>query len=217
MPSEILTYDQMCQRENKQLVKGINFDMGTRYSIVLMSRAPDAQYHDEFQENNTVLIYEGHDVPDRDGINPKMVNQPERTPSGSLTQNGKFHEAAQQFNEGLRTAERVKVYEKLQEGVWLYHGMFLLTDSWVQSDGVRNVFKFKLTATNEDQFGIKTIADIQRRKIIPSPIMINILKQRGRKCQECGNKEQLSFVHTTDTITPENVRIVCNNHKNSVN
>lgn len=214
MSSEILTYDQMCQREKKQLVKGINFDMGTRYSIVLMSRATDAPYHDEFQENNTVLIYEGHDVPDRNGINPKTVNQPERTPGGSLTQNGKFHEAAQQFKEGLRTAERVKVYEKLQEGVWLYHGMFLLTDSWIQSDGVRNVFKFKLTATSEDQFGIKSVVDIQRRKIIPSPIMINILKQRGRKCQECGGNEQLTFVHTDGDPTPENVRIVCHKHRN---
>ena len=48
---------------------------------------------DEFKENNTVLIYEGHNAPQTGGIDPKTIDQPERTPSGTLTQNGKFHEA----------------------------------------------------------------------------------------------------------------------------
>ena len=111
-----------CVVEKKtSLQKGMNFNLGERHSIVLMSRAPDAPYHDEFQENNTVFIYEGHDVQQKEGINPKSIDQPERTPNGSLTQNGKFHEAAQQFKVGDRTAERIKVYENIQGGTWIYH------------------------------------------------------------------------------------------------
>jgi len=203
----------MRNREKTGLQKGINFNLGERHSIVLMSRSPNAQYHDEFQDNNTVLIYEGHNVPKRKGIDPKSVDQPERDPKGTLTQNGKFHEAAQQFKIGDRTAERVKVYEKIQSDTWIYHGFFLLTDSWIKNDGIRNVFKFKLNATDETQFTVKESNEIQQRKVIPSSIIRKILEQYGCKCHKCGGEKNLVFIHTgTNSMTRENVKIICENH-----
>lgn len=213
MIEEILNYDEMCRRENTHLVKGINFNLGDRYSIVLMSRTPDAPYHDEFQENNTVLIYEGHDVPQKEGIDPKTIDQPERILSGKLTQNGKFHEAAQQFLANERTAERVKVYENLKKGIWIYHGFFLLTDSWVEHDGTRNVFKFKLNAMNDSQFTVKDLNDIDQRKIIPSNTMLSILEKYGCKCNICNSIDNLSFIAVeNNSLIMDDVKIVCDKH-----
>lgn len=213
MPGEIITYEEMCRRESTRLQKGINFDLGSRYSIVLTSRMPDAPYNDEFQDNDTVLIYEGHDMPKKDGAEPKLHDQPERTPKGTLTQNGKFHEAARQFKQGDRTAERVKVYENLKTGKWVYHGMFLLTDSWIKHDGKRNVFKFKLEAVIESQFAVKTISDIQRRHFISSKIIAEVLERDGRKCTVCGSMDNLSIMSSDEnSITVDNILIVCDKH-----
>lgn len=213
MVEEILTHDEMCRKENTGLQKGINFNMGDRHSIILMSRATDATYHDEFQENNTVLIYDGHNATKSEGIDPKSVDQPERTPSGTLTQNGKFHQAAQQFKIGDRTAERVKVYEKMQSDRWIYHGIFLLTDSWIHNDGIRNVFKFKLNATDDTQFTVKEADKIKQRTMIPSNIMIEVLEKYDCKCAECGSENNLSFIHDgTNSISSDNVKIVCEKH-----
>ena len=183
-----------------------------------MSRAPDATYHDEFKENNTVLIYEGHNAPQTGGVDPKTIDQPERTPSGTLTQNGKFHEAAQQFKIGDRTAERVKVYENMQKGKWIYHGIFLLTDSWIQNGETRNVFKFKLNATDDTQFTVKELNKIKQRVMIPSSIMTEVLEKYDCKCTECGSENNLAFIHTgTDSITSDNVKIVCEKHNSKTN
>ena len=40
--------------------------------------------------NGDILIYEGHDVPQTNNIDPKSIDQPEVTSCGSLTENGKF-------------------------------------------------------------------------------------------------------------------------------
>jgi len=212
MVEEILSYDEMCTRENTRLIKGINFNLGDMYSIVLMSRTPDAPYHDTFNEDDTILTYEGHDVPKTGDVDPKSVDQPERTPNGTLTQNGKFHEAAQQFQQGDRTAERVKVYEHLEE-YWVYRGFFLLTDSSYLSDGTRNIFKFTLTAMDETQHTAKVLDDIHKRKIIPIRILMSVLDKFGLKCYRCGNTNNLSFILTdVNSITDDNVKIVCNEH-----
>lgn len=203
----------MCAREKTRLQKGINFNLGERHSIILMSRAPDAKYEDEFLENNTVLIYEGHDAPRKGGIDTTTIDQPERI-GRTLTQNGKFHEAATQFKDSERTAERVKVYENLGNATWIYHGDFFLTDSWIKHNGIRKVFKFKLTANDGNQFTVKDIDSIQRRKIIPSDVMAKVLEKNGRRCHECGSKDKLTFIYTgTDSITRDNVYIVCDKHR----
>ncbi|MCV0412396.1 HNH endonuclease [Nitrosarchaeum sp.] len=212
MVEEILSYDEMCAREKTSLQKGINFNLGERHSIVLMSRIPGAKYEDEFLENNTVLIYEGHNAYQKEGVDTTTIDQPERV-AGKLTQNGKFHEAATQFKNGDRTAERVKVYENLGGATWIYHGDFFLTDSWIHHNGTRKVFKFKLTAHDGSQFTVKDTDTIQRRKVIPSNIMTKVLELHGRSCHECHSTDNLTFIHTgTDLITSDNVHIVCDKH-----
>ncbi len=102
MSNEIISYFDACQREGGSLQKGMNYQRGQSYSIILMSVRPNAPYRDKFEDDGSTLIYEGHDVP-RTGavLSPKTVDQPEFTNSGLLTENGKFHEAARDYKRGL--------------------------------------------------------------------------------------------------------------------
>jgi len=122
----------------------MNFRLKGHHSVILMSVRPNSPYRDEVQDDGAVLIYEGHDEPKRKGvIDPKSLDQPERQPGGTLTENGKFHQAAQQFKAGKKGPDIVQVYEKIKAGIWTDNGFFHLVDSWIENDGTRNVFKFK--------------------------------------------------------------------------
>ena len=152
MANEIIGYFEACQREGGSLQKGMNFRRGKTYSVILMSVRPNAPYRDRVEDDGSTLIYEGHDVPRTQGItDPKILDQPEFTHTGLLTENGKFHKAAQDFKQGLRKPELVKVYEKIKAGIWSYNGLFELVDSWCERDGKRQVFKFKLIAIDDDE------------------------------------------------------------------
>ena len=63
MSDAIVSYWEMCNREGTSLQRGMNFWLRHGYSVVLMSRRDNTLYHDRLEQNGTVLIYEGHDVP----------------------------------------------------------------------------------------------------------------------------------------------------------
>jgi len=129
--NEIISYLEMCRREGVSLQRGMNYGLGGDHSVILMSLRPGAPYDDRLEDDGTTLIYEGHDEPRRKGgPDPKTVDQPESTEAGKLTQNGLFHLAAQQFTGQKRGPERVRVYEKIRQGIWSYNGVFHLVDSW---------------------------------------------------------------------------------------
>ena len=108
MANEIISYLEMCHREGASLQRGMNFGLGQGHSVILMSLRRNAPYRDRVEDDGTTLVYEGHDQPRSTYISqPKTVNQPELTPSGTLTENGKFHQAAQAFKKGQRSPERV--------------------------------------------------------------------------------------------------------------
>src|SRR5271167_2057383 len=99
----------MCRREGTSLQRGMNFGLGGNHSVILMSVRRNAPYRDRLEDGGTILIYEGHDQPKNEAnFNPKVVDQPERYPSGVLTQNGKFYRAAQDAKAGVRSPERVR-------------------------------------------------------------------------------------------------------------
>jgi len=131
-----------------------------------MSLRPDAPYRDEVREDGAVLIYEGHDAPKTIKTpEPKRIDQPEFLPSGNLTENGKFHNAAQGCRNGKKVPDVVCVYEKIKKGIWSYNGFFHLIDSWIENDGKRKVFKFKLEAIDEvDASNLPVRADPSNKK-----------------------------------------------------
>src|SRR2546421_5749389 len=119
--NNVISYIEMCQREGTSLQAGMNFGLGGNHSVILMSIRRNAPYRDRIEDGGTTLIYEGHDEPRGSGCpKPKIVDQPERYSSGGLTQNGKFHQAAQDANAERRRPERVRAYEKIHSGIWSY-------------------------------------------------------------------------------------------------
>ena len=210
----------MCQREGLSLQKGMNFQVGGTHSVILMSVRAGAPYEDQVMEEGSVLIYEGHDVhrtaktPD-----PKIVDQPEFLPSEKLTENGKFHKVAQAYKSGMREPERVRVYEKIRNGIWSYNGIFHLVDSWVQDTGKRKVFKFKLEAVEGEEDLSQPIPEhIEKRRIIPTHVKLGVWKRDGGKCVACGSSENLHFDHIIpyskggSSDTAENVQLLCGKH-----
>ena len=87
MSDNIISYIEMCRREATSLQQGMNFGIGGNHSVILMSIRRNAPYRDRLEDGGTTLIYEGHDQPKGPhSPNPKVVDQPERFPSGGLTQ-----------------------------------------------------------------------------------------------------------------------------------
>jgi len=221
MVEDIISYDDMCKRENGvSLQHGMNFQLGDTYSVILMSRSPNAPYSDKFEDDGYTIIYEGHDMPRYKGVTePKSLDQPEKTPSGKLSRNGKFHQAAKGYKSGRLSAEKVRVYEKLKSGIWTYNGVFNLVDSWIENDGKRNVFKFRLEAILDDtQVSKRQPTILKHRRVIPTYVKREVWKRDAGKCVQCGSIDNLHFDHIIPfskggtSITSENVQILCARH-----
>jgi HNH endonuclease len=210
----------MCRREGASLQRGMNFRLGGNHSVILMSLRPNAPYRDRIEDGGTTLIYEGHDQSKTPQCpNPKNVDQPERHPSGRLTENGKFRLAAQEAKTRGRPPERVRVYEKIHSGIWSYNGMFHLVDSWTEQDKYRSVFKFRLVAVEEDEDSkTDSRAPAPRRRIIPTSVKLAVWKRDGGRCVKCGASDELHFDHDLPwskggtSITEENVQLLCARH-----
>jgi HNH endonuclease len=173
-----------------------------------------------FEDNGATLIYEGHDEPKTVVTpDPKRVDQPETASGGTLTQNGLFHRAAQACKAGQRSPERVRVYEKLRQGIWSYNGIFHLVDSWRESDTHRSVFKFKLAAVEgEEDFDIPVPVHPVRRRVIPTHVKLEVWERDSAKCVMCGATDELHFDHDMpyskggSSITAKNVQLLCARH-----
>lgn len=220
MANEIISYIEMCQREGSSLQRGMNFELGRGYSVILMSVRRNAPYQDRLEDAST-LIYEGHDVPQCASVrNPKALDQPERFPNGALTQNGRFLEVARAYKQGtIATPHSVRVYEKIQQGIWSYNGLFHLIDGWREQSGGRLVFRFKLTAIAGDEPAAPSSTETQeRRRIIPTAVKIEVWKRDGGRCIICGATDELHFDHDLPyskggtSLKPENVQLLCARH-----
>ena len=223
MRGNIIAYIEMCQTEGTSLQKGMNFRLKGKHSVILMSVRENSPYEDQITEDGTVLLYEGHDIPKTKGIrDPKSVDQPEFRKSGSPYENGKFHRAAQGFKLGEKGPDIVKVYEKIKPGIWSDNGYFHLVDSWTESDGHRNIFKFKLIAIEnieDESLAVDlTSREVKRSRIIPTHIKLEVWKRDQGRCVTCGATDELHFDHIlpyskggTSLIT-ENIQLLCARH-----
>jgi hypothetical protein len=218
--NEIVSYMEMCQRENVSLQRGMNYRIGRNYSVILMSVRPNAPYADRFENDGSTIIYEGHDVPrNHENPNPKIVDQLAELPSGLPTQNGKFYKAAKEYTQNRSQPERIRVYEKIKSGIWSYNGVFHLVDSWQEEINNRLVFKFKLIAVEgEEDFNLPIPKNIQLRRIIPTKVKLEVWKRDGGKCVQCGATEDLHFDHIIpwskggSSNTSDNIQLLCGKH-----
>jgi hypothetical protein len=220
MPNEIIPYLEMCRREGVSLQRGMNYRLSENHSVILMSIRQNAPYADRFDEDGVSVIYEGHDAPkSAENPEPKKVDQPRTTPAGRLTENGKFENAAQEAKTGLRPPERVRVYEKIRQGIWSYNGVFHLVDSWQEDASGRRVFKFKLIAVEgEEDLSQPVPTQTNPRRVIPTRVKLQVWERDGGKCAKCGATKDLHFDHIIpwskggSSSTPDNIQLLCGKH-----
>ena len=219
-PGDIVPYLDACRAEGVSLQRGMNFRLGRRYSVVLMSVRHGAPYEDRTEDDGRVLIYEGHDVPrSKVSPDPKTVDQPLFTPSGKPTQNGLFVEAARKYVEGLAPPELVKVYEKVKTGIWAYSGLFRLVDAWRETSGGRQVIKFRLELLQAPSLctGTKT-TDLSVSRVIPTAVKVEVWKRDKGRCVKCGRTDNLHFDHILphskggSSLVADNIQLLCARH-----
>ena len=215
---DIITFNEMCAAEGQMLQRGMYFRLRGRHSVLLMSTRHGAPYRDKWEEGGKILVYEGHDAPKRDEINPKLVDQPATTPKGTPTQNALFLHAATEYRNGRSGPEVVKIYEKIRDGIWAYNGTFQLVDGWLESDGRRKAFKFRLRMIAESEVPEQTRPDLPVQHGIPSAIKQEVYKRDRGQCVICGAHDNLHFDHDLpfsvggSSLTAKNVRLLCARH-----
>lgn len=218
-PGDVISYLEMCAIEGVNLQRGMNFRLKGRMSVILMSIRPGAPYADRIEQDGKILVYEGHDVPrNKNQINPKSVDQPMFNPSGTLTQNGEFFQAAERYKKSNTAAELVKVYEKIRAGIWVYNGVFRLIDAWQEISNARKVFKFKLKASNEDNLLTIDNEEIYQARLIPTSVKLEVWKRDRGQCVLCNSKDNLHFDHIIpyskggSSLVAENIQLLCARH-----
>ncbi len=221
-PGDIISHAQMCIEEGVSLQKGMNYKIRGGNTVILMSVRKGAPYADRVEENGEILIYEGHDVPKNLARDPKSVDQTDLTPRGSLTENGKFFEAAMDYKDGKHDAELIKVYEKIKDGIWVFNGVFELVDAWTEMSGGRNVFKFKLHVTDKTidlkEKRVVELKDLDHNRMIPTSVKLEVWKRDKGRCVECDSSDNLHFDHILPfskggtSLKAENIQLLCARH-----
>ena len=170
----IISCPEMVRRENASLQRGMNFRLNARYSVFLMSVRKGAPYNDQWHEDTGLLEYEGHDVARKTGIDPKAVDQPMHHRGGSLTENGKFYQAATGHKNDGRPPEIVQVYEKISQGGWSDRGRYELVDAVITTDGTRDVFRFFLRPIAETGSAEPIL---RHTRVIPTAVKVAVWKR----------------------------------------
>jgi hypothetical protein len=234
---EIISYREMNNRERMTLQRGMNFRVrgGTGgYSIILMSVRKGAPYQDQWHDESSagphagMLEYEGHDLPQphNSRVNPKTLDQPMRLPSGKLTDNGKFFEAAMAAKSGVSEPEIAQVYEKIATGIWCDRGRHLLVDAEFKSVPIRpssvdtrKVFRFYLRPTaTPDATTREDERELSISRLIPTSVKVAVWKRDQGRCVTCGATDNLHFDHDVpfskggSSIAIDNVKLLCARH-----
>ena len=212
----------MCDAENMQtLQRSMNFRLNPNYSVILMSQRSNAPYTDRIHDDGVTIEYEGHDSPNTEGSeNPKTIDQPLKTRSGKLTQNGLFVQSIEELRRKDREPEIVRVYEKILPGIWSEKGFFKLIDYKFIDDNKRHVFRFILEEVeieiDDQKLEENTLK--QRTRVIPTEVKKIVWERDAGKCVTCGATDELHFDHDLPyskggtSISADNVKILCARH-----
>jgi hypothetical protein len=219
-PGDIVSYLEMCAPFAVNLQRGRNFHLRQGESVILMSLRRGAPYEDRLEQGGTVIIYEGHDIPKRlGGPDPKVVDQPEFQPNGRPTQNGLFVNAVRLYKAGTIEAEKVRVFEKIRAGIWVYNGFFELIDGWQETNARRQVFKFKLRLVAESIPRVAHTAPyLENDRVIPTAVKLEVWKRDKGRCVACGSSDNLHFDHIIpysqggSSKDSKNIQILCARH-----
>jgi hypothetical protein len=221
-PGDVVSYLEMCAPFGVNLQRGMNYRIRAGESLILMSQRSGAPYQDRVEQDGRIIIYEGHDLPRTAGVvDPKVLDQPEFQPNGKPTQNGFFAKAAKSFKDGTAAPERVRVFEKIRNGIWVYNGVFELIDAWQETSGSRRVFKFKLQLVGDVPFSENSRSStvfLEHDRVIPTHVKLEVWKRDKGCCVMCGSATNLHFDHIIpyslggSSKEPENIQLLCAKH-----
>jgi len=217
MIDDIISYRDLCEIENVQtLQRWMNFRLNKDYSVILMSRRNNAPYTDKILNDWITIEYEWHDEPRSEKIiDPKTIDQPELTKNGTLTQNGKFIRAINEYKNWMKEAEKIKVYEKILPWIRSLKWFFDLIEYKEEFDGKRNVFKFILKLAKIQDITTKQEIELDHTRLIPSEIKKEVWKRDWWKCVICNSTKNLHFDHDLPfskwwtSLTEKNIRLLC--------
>lgn len=220
-PGDIVTHAEMCSFEGRMLQQGMSFRAPPNHGVILMSLRDNSPYGDAISAEGEIE-YEGHDEPRTALVpEPKQVDQPRFTTTGSLTQNGKFADWVERYKSGGVPPARFHVYEKLRKGVWSFRGPYLLTDySFVQS-GSRKVFRFRLRpvdTSGAEQWLPLRAEELPDDRRIPPSVMAEVYKRDRGRCVKCSSNQNLHFDHVLPyslggtSKDASNIRLLCARH-----
>jgi len=135
--------------------------------------------------------------------------------TGSLTQNGLFWDAVINSKEGRGLPARVRVYEKIEAGIWTSAGVFALVDAWIEDNG-HKTFKFKLHIIEENaDEPPREPRGLHHNRLIPSAIKIQVWRRDKGKCVLCGSQKNLHLDHALPfsdggtSFLAESIRLLC--------
>lgn len=221
MKDEILTYWEMCSRQGMSLQRGMYFREPPSHGVILMSQRRNAPYTDALSSDESILLYEGHDVRRTESTpDPKVLDQPRLEASGKPTENGRFASWVDDLRQSKVAPGIFRVYEKMRPGIWTDRGLYLLIDySYEQANG-RKVFRFKLEQANFDSTDRyeSTSTTVKGTRQIPSWVKQEVFRRDKGRCVICNSADQLHFDHDFPfsrggtSVLPENVRILCARH-----
>jgi 5-methylcytosine-specific restriction endonuclease McrA len=166
------------------------------------------------------IYYEGHDAT---GDKLKRFDQPVALPTGTLTQNGLFKHAIDKAKKDSNYP-LVRVYEKIQPGIWNYRGLFELKDYDYLERDRRKVFEFVLTVTDqnikiaEQHDSSKKHVDLEQTRQIPGRVKLEVYKRDKGECVKCGSKDNIHFDHILPyslggtSLKTENIQLLCARH-----
>jgi len=180
-----------------------------------MSQKSNAPYSDRVYDDGVTIEYEGHDLSKNYTENPKAQDQPEKLPSGKITQNGLFIKAVSEYKKNESKPEIVKIYEKIQEGVWSLKGYFDLIDYKLVNDGKRNVFRYILKLSDRVENFNSEDLKLSHTRLIPSQVKKDVWKRDQGKCVLCGESKNLHFDHDLPfskggtSLLVNNIRLLC--------
>jgi len=128
-------------------------------------------------------------------------------------------EAVREFASGRAQAERVRVFEKMRDGIWVYNGVFKLIDGRQETNEKRQVFKFKLELIDDGECEPQLPRRVvEHDRIIPTRVKLEVWKRDKGSCVKCGSKKNLHFDHIIpysqggSSRDASNVQILCGSH-----